>query len=210
MVSVSQCTTYHKALYGLFLLAYASKSLSVGWGGVGWGRLGIHSSAQYSTGQLALLWVQPDWPGRWRWGMHGCPGVTYRWVLWNISALKKKGKEKKKETTPKKLKMNYFKNQMYWKIIKKNELLEIFFTAKKYIKFDPKAFQNEYHGECHTSLWKYGHSVTGKKNAHVQSSSNQTRTYSQVHKFWDIDTVLIFLSLNTTTMILRWNNQDVL
>ena len=35
-------------------------------------------------------------------------------------------------------------------------------------------------------------------------------TYSQVHKYWDIDTILIFLALYTTTMDLKWNKQDVL
>ena len=35
-------------------------------------------------------------------------------------------------------------------------------------------------------------------------------TYSQVHKYWDIDTILIFLALYTTTMNLKWNEQDVL
>ena len=34
--------------------------------------------------------------------------------------------------------------------------------------------------------------------------------YSQVHKFWDIVTILIFLALYTTTMDLKWNKQDVL
>ena len=35
-------------------------------------------------------------------------------------------------------------------------------------------------------------------------------TYSQVHKYWDIDTILIFLALYTTTMDFKWNEQDVL
>ncbi len=34
--------------------------------------------------------------------------------------------------------------------------------------------------------------------------------YSQVHKYWDIDTILTFLSLYTTTMDFKWNEQDVL
>ena len=34
--------------------------------------------------------------------------------------------------------------------------------------------------------------------------------YSQAHKYWDIDTILIFLALYTTTMDLKWNEQDVL
>ncbi len=34
--------------------------------------------------------------------------------------------------------------------------------------------------------------------------------YSQVHKFWDIDTILTFLALYTTTMDFKWNEQDVL
>ena len=29
--------------------------------------------------------------------------------------------------------------------------------------------------------------------------------YSQVHKYWDIDTIPIFLALYTTTMDLKWN-----
>ena len=32
--------------------------------------------------------------------------------------------------------------------------------------------------------------------------------YSQVHKYWDIDIILIFLALYTTTMDLKWNKQD--
>ena len=32
----------------------------------------------------------------------------------------------------------------------------------------------------------------------------------QVHKYWDIDTILTFLALYTTTMDLKWNEQDVL
>ncbi len=35
-------------------------------------------------------------------------------------------------------------------------------------------------------------------------------TYSQVHKYWDIDTILKFLALYTTTMDFKWNEQDVL
>ncbi len=35
-------------------------------------------------------------------------------------------------------------------------------------------------------------------------------TYSQVHKYWDIDTILTFLALYTTTMDFKWNKQDVL
>ncbi len=33
--------------------------------------------------------------------------------------------------------------------------------------------------------------------------------YSQVHKYWDIDTILTFLALYTTTMDFKWNEQDV-
>ncbi len=36
------------------------------------------------------------------------------------------------------------------------------------------------------------------------------RVYSQVHKYWDIDTILTFLALYTTTMDFKWNEQDVL
>ncbi len=35
-------------------------------------------------------------------------------------------------------------------------------------------------------------------------------SYSQVHKYWDIDTILTFLALYTTTMDFKWNEQDVL
>ncbi len=34
--------------------------------------------------------------------------------------------------------------------------------------------------------------------------------YSQVHKYWDIDTILTFLALYTTTMDFKWNEQVVL
>lgn len=34
--------------------------------------------------------------------------------------------------------------------------------------------------------------------------------YSQVHKYWDINTIPIFWALYTTTMDLKWNKQDVL
>ncbi len=37
-----------------------------------------------------------------------------------------------------------------------------------------------------------------------------TCIYSQVHKYWDIDTILTFLALYTTTMDFKWNEQDVL
>ncbi len=36
-----------------------------------------------------------------------------------------------------------------------------------------------------------------------------SRIYSQVHKYWDIDTILTFLALYTTTMDFKWNEQDV-
>ncbi len=39
---------------------------------------------------------------------------------------------------------------------------------------------------------------------------NETWIYSQVHKYWDIDTILTFLALYTTTMDFKWNEQDVL
>ena len=32
--------------------------------------------------------------------------------------------------------------------------------------------------------------------------------YSQVHKYWDIDTIIIFLALYTTTMDLKLNEHD--
>ena len=35
-------------------------------------------------------------------------------------------------------------------------------------------------------------------------------TYSEVHKYLDIDTIFIILALYTTTMDFEWNNQDVL
>ncbi len=34
--------------------------------------------------------------------------------------------------------------------------------------------------------------------------------YSQVHKYWDIDTILKCLALYNTTMDFKWNEQDVL
>ncbi len=34
--------------------------------------------------------------------------------------------------------------------------------------------------------------------------------YSQVHKYWDIDTILTFLALYITTMDFKLNEQDVL
>ncbi len=34
--------------------------------------------------------------------------------------------------------------------------------------------------------------------------------YSQVHKYWDIDTILTFLALYTTTMDFKWNEHGVL
>ncbi len=34
--------------------------------------------------------------------------------------------------------------------------------------------------------------------------------YSQVHKYWDIDTILTFWAIYTTTMDFKWNEQDVL
>jgi len=34
--------------------------------------------------------------------------------------------------------------------------------------------------------------------------------YSQVHKYLDIDTIVLILSLYTTTMDFKLNNQDVL
>ncbi len=34
--------------------------------------------------------------------------------------------------------------------------------------------------------------------------------YSQVHKYWDIDTILTCLALYTTTMDFKLNEQDVL
>ncbi len=40
--------------------------------------------------------------------------------------------------------------------------------------------------------------------------STKILLYSQVHKYWDIDTILTFLALYTTTMDFKWNEQDVL
>ncbi len=42
------------------------------------------------------------------------------------------------------------------------------------------------------------------------SYAHQGSIYSQVHKYWDIDTILTFLALYTTTMDFKWNEQDVL
>ncbi len=44
----------------------------------------------------------------------------------------------------------------------------------------------------------------------ILSSTYVPKTYSQVHKYWDIDTILTFLALYTTTMDFKWNEQDVL
>ncbi len=41
-------------------------------------------------------------------------------------------------------------------------------------------------------------------------SERENHSYSQVHKYWDIDTILTFLALYTTTMDFKWNEQDVL
>ncbi len=41
-------------------------------------------------------------------------------------------------------------------------------------------------------------------------SDKYNQSYSQVHKYWDIDTILTFLALYTTTMDFKWNEQDVL
>ena len=35
-------------------------------------------------------------------------------------------------------------------------------------------------------------------------------TYSQVHKYWDMDTILLFLALYTITMDLKWNKQTIM
>jgi len=34
-------------------------------------------------------------------------------------------------------------------------------------------------------------------------------TYSQAHKYLNIDTIFILLALYTTTMDFKWNNNDV-
>ncbi len=52
-------------------------------------------------------------------------------------------------------------------------------------------------------------------NQHVITDCSQISVwmqsiYSQVHKYWDIDTILTFLALYTTTMDFKWNEQDVL
>ncbi len=42
-------------------------------------------------------------------------------------------------------------------------------------------------------------------NSTLQYYSHRvTRLYSQVHKYWDIDTILTFLALYTTTMDFKW------
>ncbi len=45
---------------------------------------------------------------------------------------------------------------------------------------------------------------------YMELYKNYIYIYSQVHKYWDIDTVLTFLALYTTTMDFKWNEQDVL
>ncbi len=46
---------------------------------------------------------------------------------------------------------------------------------------------------------------------HLKKNNNNCfYIYSQVHKYWDIDTILTFLALYTTTMDFKWNEQDVL
>ncbi len=56
-----------------------------------------------------------------------------------------------------------------------------------------------------------------ERNLHISSavykwkrSKTALNKYSQVHKYWDIDTILTFLALYTTTMDFKWNEQDVL
>ena len=43
-----------------------------------------------------------------------------------------------------------------------------------------------------------------------EEKKNTYCIYSQVHKYWDIDTILIRLALYTTTMDFKWNERDVL
>ncbi len=50
--------------------------------------------------------------------------------------------------------------------------------------------------------------VSWAANNHIMNDFY--RMYSQVHKYWDIDTILTFLALYTTTMDFKWNEQDVL
>ncbi len=49
-----------------------------------------------------------------------------------------------------------------------------------------------------------------KETYRPQSFEHVYTSYSQVHKYWDIDTILTFLALYTTTMDFKWNEQDVL
>ncbi len=56
------------------------------------------------------------------------------------------------------------------------------------------------------NLFKY-HNYYYFKEYHVCPCFNLV--YSQVHKYWDIDTILTFLALYTT-MDFKWNEQDVL
>ncbi len=44
----------------------------------------------------------------------------------------------------------------------------------------------------------------------IPKRPGNVKMYSQVHKYWDIDTILTFLALYTTTMDFKWNEQDVL
>lgn len=106
VVSVSQCMTYHKELYGVFCW---HMPLSL----YRWGEA-------VSVGHPFFSTVQDNWPyceynlidlvdegGACMAAQESLTGGGYE-----IFQHKKK-KLKKRETTPKKLKMNDFKNQMY-------------------------------------------------------------------------------------------------
>lgn len=83
--------------------------------------------------------------------------------------------------------------------------------------FSPQLFLGTYFSNCLTvikeNLWPerspFVHKA--KVEASKQLFTNQWvmlwlvwfNMYSQVHKYWDIDTILIFLALYTTTMILK-------
>ncbi len=61
----------------------------------------------------------------------------------------------------------------------------------------------------HTTTQTYHHTL-GPAPVTLYSIGLTSFNYSQVHKYWDIDTILTFLALYTTTMDFKWNEQDVL
>ncbi len=60
------------------------------------------------------------------------------------------------------------------------------------------------------SCWRHIVLLSMLKTVMLLNIFVKTFIYSQVHKYWDIDTILTFLALYTTTMDFKWNEQDVL